>query len=183
MKASKKLLITLIGLLLIVGTAVGGTLAYLFSKTPETENSFTPVVVSCAVEESFDGAVKSDVKVRNTGDIAAFVRATFIVMWTSDSGSVHSSSPLENTDYTVSFGSAKWTKGTDGFYYYSNSVMPGDVTDIFISSITLADGADIPAGYSLSVHVVASAIQSEPSTAVNDAWGATVQGANGLIAP
>ena len=181
MKISKKLLITAVGMLLIIGTAVGGTLAYIFSKTPEAPNSFTPVLVSCSVEESFDGETKSDVKIKNTGDIAAFVRATFVVTWTNDSGEVHSASPIESTDYTVTLGSPKWTKGSDGFYYYSNSVMPSEVTDIFISSIS--PSATAPNGYKLSVQIVATAIQSEPAEAVNEAWGATVQGTNGLVAP
>lgn len=181
MKISKKLLITIICAAVALSATVGGTLAYIISKTAETENSFEPVFVSCSVEESFDGVTKSDVKVKNTGDISAYVRATVIVMWTSESGAVHSSSPVENVDYTIALGSLKWTKGSDGFYYYSDEVSAGAQTELLISSVYQTGEA--PAGYTLTVHIAATAIQSTPSRAVVEAWGATVQPSGKLTAP
>ena len=181
MKISKKLLITIICAALAICVTAGGTVAYIFSKGQETENDFEPVFVSCDVEESFDGVTKTDVKVRNTGDINAYIRATFIVMWTSDSGSVYSSAPVENTDYKIVFGSPSWVKGSDGFYYYSLPVSSGSATDLLIQSISLIGEA--PEGYSLSVHITATAIQAEPPKAVQDAWGATVQAGGGLTPP
>ena len=173
MKISKRLLITIICVAIAVCATTGGTLAYLFSKTEARDNAFEPVFVSCQVEESFDGVTKSDVKIKNTGDVKAYIRATFVVMWRSDDGKVHSSTPVEGQDYMITLGSTKWVKGSDGFYYYTSAVHSGESTDILISSISKT--ADGPEGYSLSVHVAATAIQSEPATAVEEAWKVTVQ--------
>jgi hypothetical protein len=180
MKISKKLLIILICAVIAVCSTVGGTVAYIFSKGEETKNSFEPVFVSCDVEETVHGQAKTDIKVRNTGDISAYIRATFVVMWVSDSGSVHSSSPVKNVDYTVNFGSEKWVIGSDGFYYYTSPVLTAGVTETFILSISPVGEA--PDGYSLAVHVAATAIQAEPTNAVNETWGATVQ-KNGQLTP
>lgn len=180
MKISKKLLITAICMIIAVCSTVGVTVAYIFSKGEETPNSFDPVFVSCDVEETVSGQAKTDIKVRNTGDISAYIRATFVVMWVSDSGSVHSSSPMENVNYIVNFGSEKWVKGSDGFYYYTAPVFTAGVTETFILSIFPVGEA--PDGYSLAVHVAATAIQAEPANAANEAWGATVQN-NGQLTP
>lgn len=180
MKISKKLLISLICAFVAVCLATGGTIAYILTNTEEAENTFEPVFVSCQVNESFNGITKSNVNVKNTGDISAYIRATFVVMWVSDSGSVYSSSPVENEHYSIVMGSAKWTKGSDGFYYYSSPVSAGQSTDYLISSVNqISDG---PEGYHLSVHIAATAIQSTPYNVVNEAWGAVVQ-SNGEITP
>ena len=180
MKISKKLLITLICAITTVCVVAGSTIAYLYTKTDDRTNKFEPVFVSCEVEEKFDGTVKSDVKIRNTGDIEAYIRATFVVMWVSDSGAVHSSAPVEGQDYTLVLGTNGWVKGSDGFYYFIAPVHSGEATQILISSISpLVEG---PEGYSLSVHVASTAIQSQPASAVNEAWGATVQD-NGTLTP
>ena len=88
---------------------------------------------------------------------------------------------MSGTDYIITAGSPKWTLGTDGFYYYSASVAPGDLTDVLIASIVQKDTA--PDGYSLAVHVAATAIQSEPASAVSDAWGVQILSNGGLVAP
>ena len=166
---------------LAIGAGAGFTLAYIFAQTPAVNNSFEPVFVSCLVEESFDGTTKSDVRIRNTGDIDAYIRATFVVMWTSEDGAVYGSQPIANTDYSIELGSQKWMRGSDGFYYYSNPVSAGAVTDILIRSITLLTEA--PEGYGLSVHVSATAIQTHPAEAIGEVWGAAVESNGNLIAP
>ncbi len=166
---------------LAIGAGAGFTLAYIFAKTPQVNNSFEPVFVSCLVEESFDGVTKSDVRVRNTGDIDAYIRATFVVMWTSEEGAVYGAQPIANTDYAIELGSQKWMKGSDGFYYYSNPVSAGAATDVLIQSITIL--TDAPEGYGLSVHVSATAIQTQPAEAIYEVWGASVENNGNLIAP
>ena len=109
-KISKRLLIIIISLLITVCAATGGTVAYLMAQTPEVENSFDPVFVSCRVSESFDGITKTDVKVTNTGDITAYIRATFIPMWKADNGAVHSSTPVQDSNFQLTLGSDKWVK-------------------------------------------------------------------------
>ena len=181
MSNTKKLWIVIISLILVVCVSGGATLAYLYAKTPEVENSFTPVFVDCEVVEEFSGTTKSNVAVKNTGDITAYVRATFVVMWVADDGTVYGVAPREGVDYSIELGSPAWMLGSDGFYYYSMPVVSLATTEALINTLTLISEA--PDGYKLTVHVAATAIQSEPAAAVEDAWGATLQPDGALVAP
>ena len=181
MKKTKKLIIIAVCVIIAVCSAVGTTVAYIFDKTNENVNTFEPVFVSCEVNEDFDGTVKSNVTVENTGDVDAYIRATFVVMWTSDTGSVYSATPVANTDYSVTLTMDKWALGTDGFYYYTLPVTSGASTDVLIGEIR--DLGTAPGGYNLTVHVAATAIQAEPKEAIEGVWGVTVNGNGTLSAP
>ena len=180
-KITPKLIIIIAAVFLIISTATGVTLAYILKGTPPVENSFDPVYVSCLVEEEFDGRTKSNVKVKNTGDINAYVRATYIVMWKNDDGAVLGQAPVLGVDYTITTGSDKWVLGSDGFYYYTSPLMPNVSSDILIKEIKATENA--PDGYFLSVHVAATAIQAEPTNAVTEAWTATIGSNGSLTAP
>lgn len=181
MTKNKKLLLIAIAVLIAVACTTGGTLAYLMAGTPSVDNTFRPVYVSCSVEEQFDGVTKTDVKIKNTGDINAYIRATFVVMWVADNGSVLGDKPVLGTDYTIDYGSANWLQGSDGFYYYNVPVSAGDTTAILLDKVILKGEA--PEGYSLTVHVAATAIQAEPAAAVTEAWGVQLNSNGSLIAP
>ena len=181
MTKNKKLLLIAIAVVIVtVACTVGGTLAYLFTGTPSVDNSFQTVYVSCSVEEKFDGRTKSDVAVKNTGDINAYIRATFVVMWVANDGSVLSTKPVLGTDYTLTYGSGKWALGSDGFYYYTLPVSAGDTTEILLDKVILTGTA--PEGYSLTVHVAATAIQATPVAAVTEAWGVQIN-SDGRLTP
>ena len=126
----KKKLTVLVALLLLVTVSVGGTLAWLATQTAPVTNTFTPSHVTTAVDEKTEGGVKSDVKIQNTGDTSAYIRATYVVNWVDANGNIYAAQPVEDIDYTillnVGFESAPWTKGTDDGYYYCNTAIdPG----------------------------------------------------------
>ena len=181
-KRTVKYTVAIICAVLVIAVAVGATIAYIMADTPPVENTFEPVFVSCAVEETFDGAVKSNVTVKNTGDISAYIRAAVVVTWVSDNdGSVNSTAPVAEVDYSISMGSSLWVKGSDGFYYYTAPIVAGESTEKLINTLTtVGDGLE---GHSLSVQILASAIQAEPVEAVNMAWGASVSADGSLISP
>ena len=59
----------------ILTAAVGGTMAWLSTKTQELTNTFEPAKVTCAVEEDFtDKTTKKDVRIKNTGTTDAYIR-------------------------------------------------------------------------------------------------------------
>ena len=180
MKKYKVLLIVL-SFALIISCAVGATVAYVLTQTPEVHNSFVPVYVNCEVQEEFTGTEKSNVQVKNTGDIQAYVRATYVVMWTDENGMVYGVPPKLGVDYSIQFASPSWNLGSDGFYYYTLPLNPGDSTEPLISSLTVL--TEHPDGYKLNVHVAATAIQATPPEAVEEAWGATVHENGTIFAP
>lgn len=161
----KKKLTVLVALLLLVTVSVGGTLAWLATQTAPVTNTFTPSHVTTAVDETLKGNTKSNVKIENTGDTSAYIRATYVVNWVDSEGNIYAAQPVADIDYTVvlNVGSEpdKWTQA-DGYYYY-NSEVPAtaghDYTGVLITSI--APKGTAPTGYTLQVTIIAEGIQSQ----------------------
>ena len=164
-------LILLVPVLLVC--VINGVYAYITAKTANITNRFEPVQVTCQVEEEFDGHVKQDVRIRNTGDIKAFIRATVVVTWVDDNGKILATAPVEGKDYTVEWSDGQWTKGSDGFWYHGAAVPPGVTTGYLIDTVT---PVATPDGRHLQVQIFATAIQADPAEAAENAWGASVSG-------
>ena len=162
--------VLLMAILMLIGVAAGSTVAYLITKTDNVANTFTYGQVSCAIREDFtDKTHKKDVQVENTGNVNAYIRATYVINWLDKDGNIAASVPSDYT-YTLSVvpRSSKWVAGGDGYYYYTSAVEPGAMTDYLLDC-----KVDHPekTEYTLSVEILATAVQSEPANAVTEAWG------------
>ena len=164
-----KLAILFIAVVMLIGAVVGSTVAFLVTETAPVENKFSYASISTNIKEIFDGETKKDVQVVNNGDTAAYVRATYVVNWLHKDGTVAASVPegysyslTENPDNT-------WTKGTDGYFYYWTPVASGESTagSLLTCTVTYPENPE----YTLSVEILATAVQSTPANAVADAWG------------
>lgn len=167
--------ILLAAVIVLLAGAVGGTWALLVAQSEPVQNNFTYAQVSCTINEKFENGVKSDVKIQNTGDIPAYIRARIVVTWKDTSGNV-SAVPVKDSDYTMTMGTG-WTKGTDDYWYYKTAVDAGEETPVLITKCEKKGNA--PKDYDLSVEILADAIQSEPASAVTEAWGNTPIAASG----
>jgi len=171
-KKTKSLLL-LAMMVLLLTVVVSGTIAWLADNSDPVENTFTPAHVSCTIFEPEwkpENMTKSGVRIVNTGDVYANIRAAIIVTWQNEDGNVYGALPKSGTDYTMTLGDG-WTQ-SDGFYYYNNAVAPDGLTDVLINSCTVT-GAAPEAGYSLHVEVLAQAIQAEGvtgATGITDTW-------------
>lgn len=161
--------ILLAAVIVLLAGAVGGTWAFLVAQSEPVQNNFTYAHVSCTIHEKFENGVKSDVKIQNTGDIPAYIRARIVVTWKDASGNV-SAVPVKDTDYTMTMGTG-WTKGTDDYWYCKTAVAVDRETPTLIMECKKTADAKAPEGYNLSVEILADAIQSEPANAVKEAWG------------
>ena len=160
--------------------AVSGTLAFIVVKSDQVSNSFAPSSVSCAVDESLslDKTSKQDVRIQNTGDTTAYVRAALVINWVDADGNVVGNVP-EGYGYEVEGSlpaNGLWKQAADGYFYYSDPVAAGATTELLIKEI--APTSTIDKGDQtcfLHVEVVASAVQADGKTgevpAVVDAWG------------
>lgn len=180
LRRPKRLATLLVSLLLVLGVAVGGTVAFLSTRTDSKENTFTPSKVTCEVTETFNNNVKSQVAVQNTGDTTAFIRAAINVTWMSNQDAanqtVSAKVPVKDTDYSITLAeNTKWIQGADGYYYYQQPVDPQGSTGVLIEECELLKDASVPDGYHLSVEIVASAIQSAPDSVVQSMWHVTVE--------
>lgn len=159
----------LVCLLLALGCTVGGTLAYIFTNTSPVKNIFQPTEVTTTVVENFEDGVKSDVQIKNTGSTDAWLRAAVVVTWQNAAGEVYGKAPVQGTDYSISYDLANgWVEGTDGFYYWTSPVAPEGLTGVLITSCTYT--ANAPEGYTLTVEILGSGIQSKPAAPFNDNW-------------
>ena len=191
---NKKSIIIASVMLLLLAT-VGTTLAYFFTETNPVENTFEPSKVSCAVVENGGtpvtgsvtdtGNVKENVQIKNTGDTDAYIRVAVVVNWASADGSCVWAQQPADDDYPLTYNlSNGWFNGGDGFYYYSKTISPEELTTILINEAKqLKSAPQTPDGiqYYLSIEIVASAIQSTPETVVAEQWGVTVN--DGVITP
>lgn len=166
-------------LILAAVLAIGGTLAYIIANTVSVENKFTPGEVRCEVLEDFDKITKSNVRIKNTGNTAAYIRATYVVTWQKDDGTVNGKMPVVGTDYTIEFAENSGWELIGDYWYYTSPVAAGGETEVLIASCKLAEGTAVPTGYHLSVEIIASAIQSEPASVVAEKWHVAVD--NGKI--
>lgn len=175
MKRMKRTVVLLVSLLVLVGAAVGGTLAWMTAQTDPVVNKFEPANVSTEVKENFDGTTKSNVYIENTGNVDAYIRAAVVITWQYGQGNVYGQVPVEGTDYNITCPSnTDWIKGNDGFYYYKSPVKAGESTGVLIKECKMAENANAPDGYTLHVEILGSGIQSLPTDAVEDAWGVNV---------
>lgn len=160
----------LLATVMLFALAVGGTIAWLIDKDSPLVNTFDPSKVTCEVQEKFDGKVKSDVNVKNTGDIDAFIRVKLVTYRTNDAGQ-HIGGTAALPQFTLG---ANWVE-YNGYYYYTLPVAPGDTPATKLTdSMTLTESYDDADGGHQSIDVMAEAIQSVPAEAVGQAWGVSI---------
>lgn len=158
-----------IATVLLLALAIGGTLAWLSTKDSPIQNKFLPTKVTCEVTETFNGStgVKSNVNVKNTGTIDAFIRVKLVTYRTNDQGQ-HIGGTASLPTFTLGTG---WVKYGD-YYYYTKPVAPNQKPETNLTdSMTLIGSYMDTDGGKQAVDVMAEAIQSVPGAAVRAAWG------------
>ena len=165
-----------IATVLLLALAIGGTIAWLSTKGAPIQNKFLPSKVTCEVTERFDGStgVKSNVNVKNTGTIDAFIRVKLVTYRTNDDDQ-HIGGTAEIPAFTPGTGWVSY----GGYYYYTKPVAPnGSPENALISSITLTGSYNDADGGHQAIDVMAEAIQSGPAQAVGEAWGVSITPGN-----
>lgn len=170
---ARKTATLLVAIVLLLGVAVGTTVAYLIDKTTPIENKFEYAKTDVTVEEDFDGTTKQNVQVWNKSNIPVYIRATYVVNWVDKDGNIVTSVPTEY-DYQLNENpDSKWVEGKDGYFYYPTPVQPKDLTGGSLLTCTVTKQPANPE-YTLNVEILATAIQSEPKGAVEAVWPVTV---------
>lgn len=155
--------VLLIAVLLLISTAVGSTAAFLVTKTGPVVEDFAYAQVSCQVTDTMG--------VKNTGTAQAYIRASYAVNWLDGEENIVAAVPEDYSCDLVKDPQGAWVEGGDGYFYYPAPVDPGGETPSLLTcSVSRPENPE----YTLSVEVVAEAIQSNPAEAAEDAWGVTV---------
>jgi len=180
---SKKVVLA-VSLLLLLAAAVGGTSAFLLTKSGTLTNTFVGSKVTTLVQEDFDGTTKKNVKVQNTGTTSAYIRAAVVITWKNAAGETYGKEPVQGKDYSIAYNTDNgWLRARDGFYYWTRPVAQGAFTENLITSCMPTPGAStaVPSGYFLSVEIIASGIQSNPSHVAASVWASGINAVNGGI--
>ena len=158
----------IIALALILVLAVGGTVAYIFTQTGPVINTFTPADAKITVDEQTSNNQKTEIIVKNNSTgVPVYIRVALVANMIDKD---------ENVTGAASVPEFKpgddWFKGNDGYYYYTKAVpVDGSTGNLLKAPMELSEN--------MQVVVLADAIQAEPTTAVTQAWGVTVE--NGVI--
>ena len=163
-------------LLMVLFMSVGGTLAWLTAHTSAITNTFTVATPGVKIEEGFDKQTKSNVQVKNTGEVEAYIRVALVPTWEDENGNAVAE-PASLDDLSITWGnSGKWLKGTDGYWYYKEPVAPGYSTEVLLQKATVTTKN----GYSMNLQILAEAVQAEPASAVENVWPVSV-GSGGTL--
>ena len=166
--------------------AISGSLAWLISAPGPVVNEFIPGEVTIQVDETFNGTTKQNVRIKNTGNVPAYIRVALVPAWVDDEGNIAAKpASLElNDDCNIAWGEdgngyeADWFIGSDGFYYCKTFINPDKSTPILIKSCTVkGEGHE----YDFELQVIASAVQSLPTSTVGEVWPVEV-GMDGTLA-
>lgn len=164
MKSKKKIIIFCLAALLLL--SVSFTIAYLQLRSG-LNNQFTVATVEPEIVETFnDGQVKSNVKVKNNGNVPVYVRCKVVVYFETKAGNISATVPKPNTDYSIKWGdnfNTDWFQVGD-IYYYNKPLNPNDSSSELINRCTTSSNKK------LVVDISAQSIQADPSSAVADAW-------------
>ena len=166
----KRSLVLVVSLLVMMLVVAGGTLAWLTANA-SVSNTFTPAHVSCEVVEKFENNIKSDVTVKNTSDVPAYLRVKLVTYRVNDADQ-HIGGTAEIPNFEPGEG---WVKHGD-YYYYTKPVAPDQMPET-----DLADKMELRGTYQDAdggkqvIEVMAEAIQSLPEKAVGEAWGVTIR--------
>ena len=181
-KRNLKRITLILALVLVLGLAIGNTIAFLYASTEKVSNKFIPGKVTGEITETFDDVHKKTATVANTGNVTAYVRAAVVGVELNANKEI-----IGTYDVSGYIDTDKWQL-LDGYYYYKGTVAPGESTP----NIIKADGDGIPLQVTTGtapdtvtryyqVTIVAELIQAEGKTqagvdAVTDAWGVSYGG-------
>lgn len=156
----------ILALILLLGMAVSGTIAFLIVRSDPVENTFTPANVTIEIDETVIGHTKEKVVIENKSNIPVYIRVALVGNWADAQNRICINHDNEKPKFDLGDG---WKLEADGFYYYTQSVaVGGSTTDLLGSDIELTEED----GCSYQLEVIASAIQAQGmgATSAQNAW-------------
>lgn len=164
-----KTVILFAALLIVICAAVSGSVAFLFTNTDDVINTFVPGSVTGEITETFNADSKTSAKIRNTGNVTAYVRAAITGNEVDEQGHVIGDLPVAGF-----IDASKWDL-VGGYYYYKGSVAPGAYTEDLLASGIPLKITDAAGTHFYQVTITAQLIQAEGgrsdgTPAVTDAW-------------
>ena len=146
----------MIAAVLLLAVGIGGTIAFLTSSADPVTNTFTPAKVTCEVVETVENNIETGAKIKNTGNIDAYIRVAVVGNSVNADGNI-----IGQLDMSPYLAAAGWTEGADGYYYWGEKVAPGALTGELLTAQIELEGN--------MVSIFAEAIQAEGMAGVGNA--------------
>lgn len=133
---------------------------YTYDSSEVIEDEFVPVYVSCSVKD----AGKDKYTITNDSSTPVYLRFSPVSQWVNlENGRFFWQAPT----CTVSgLTASEWMLGADGFYYRVLPLAAGASVTVTITHAV----NNAPPNHEFKVNLVAEVIQSEPITAMQEAW-------------
>lgn len=164
---SRRPLLLLASLVLLLALAVGGTVAWLNSSSGPVTNTMIPGQVPITINETFNGTTKSGVSVTNKGNIDAYIRVAIVANAVDENGNI-----IAGTAPSYTVNEEKWQLLEDGYYYYKGAVAPDGTTEQLFKGDVKVTGGEL--------NILAESIQVlggfDGKTASVYAWGHSFDG-------
>lgn len=188
----KSIRIFYIVLCVIILVTVSPTVsAYMLKRTSVVNNEFVPAYVTCQLHEVFENNAKTSIQVENTGNIEAYIRLRVLSYWQDSKGNAVA---IDRDPPSITPDSSTWIEDTTGSrdtvntFYCKVPIAAGDKTPELLSSgtsitletMTKTDDSGVVYVYNQVVEIIAEAIQSKPTSAVEDSWKVTIEAVNGV---
>lgn len=177
---NKKRLISLIVVLTLVAALIPTVYAYMIHKSQTVANNFIPGKVTCDIEEKMVDSIKTEIKVKNTGNVDAYIRVRLVFRWEDSKGYPVARNMVPETVKC----NDGWLEDEDEYtYYYIYRVAPGESTPNLLEVPFTMDAVkelvgDVYYYYYPVMEVLAEAIQADGkidgTPAVTNAWGVAV---------
>ena len=173
---SRRPLLLLASLVLLLALAVGGTVAWLNSSSGPVTNTMTPGKVPITITETFENGFKSEVSVTNTGNIDAYIRVAIVANAVDENGNI-----IAGTAPSYTVNETNW-QYLDGYYYYKGAVAPNGKTEALFSGDVKVTDVKVTG----ELNILAESIQvlggCEGKTASEYAWGAVYRDGSWAVA-
>ena len=172
------LLSVLFAAVLLIAGISGSAVAYMRTRTVAIENDVEPAYVSCEVIETLteDKTAKTDIQVKNTGNIDAYLRIRLVTYWVNNINDKEQ--PVAETSASLTeipFDNENWIAGSGNTYYYKKPVAPEAMVEFLKIGDSIVLQASVNGNWQV-IEVFAEAIQSLPANAVYESWGVTLSG-------
>lgn len=133
---------------------------YTSDVTEEVIDEFVPVEARCTVKDNGNGTYT----ITNDSSMGVYLRFTVVPAWENLSdGRIYWQAP----NCTVTLTASEWMSSADGYHYRVTPLNAGQSVTVTVGhSVT-----DAPPNHVFKVKLVAEVIQSEPVSAMQEAWG------------
>ncbi|MBS6194406.1 MAG: hypothetical protein KH828_02330 [Clostridiales bacterium] len=135
-----------------------------FTDSDRVENYLTTGKNDVEIEEEFPDpgitpgkTLKKRVEFTNTGTVPCFVRAKYYF----------SSSEAEEKT-VLEFGKEGWKGEGDGYFYYGESILPGEKTKPFLTAVRIKNEESLPENFDLILYT--ETVQSENHQTAQEAF-------------